>query len=123
MRCASWTDPGLCLLLALRAVCSAHVRRVEVYAKPPRDEMGEEPAGGVVWYPHAAYSMDPRDAPDVFVAWRYAISATLGRHARQVYLYLQDIGEDISRQARQPPRCTHPPSWQSSLPAHMAASR
>eukprot|EP00938_MAST-03A_sp_MAST-3A-sp1_P004551 g4551.t1 len=67
---------------------------IEVYAKPPPHEIGV--TNGVAWYPFEWYST--KDAPDVFVSWRYSISATLGRHATQTYLWLQDIGPSISKQ-------------------------
>lgn len=71
---------------------------VEVYAKPPIDDIGETAAGRVAWYPHEWYSTSPGDAPDIFVSWRYSISMVLGTHARQRYLWLQDIGPSISNQ-------------------------
>ena len=83
-----------------------------MYADPPDDEVGRDAATGVAWLPHTSY--DPADPPDVFVAWRYHISAALAlpalaggggadasgggagggarvRRPRRVFVWLQDV--------------------------------
>jgi glycosyltransferase involved in cell wall biosynthesis len=48
---------------------------VEVYASPPDDDVGLDLRTNVSWLPFETY--DPRSPPEVFVAWRYHISAAL----------------------------------------------
>ena len=51
------------------------------------DDYGRDRAGAY-WLPHWAYDAD--DAPDVFVAWRFAEALPLGARARSRYLWLHD---------------------------------
>ena len=62
---------------------------VEVYGNPPPLEVGRHPSG-VVWYPHTAY--DTARPADMFVAWRYHISAALCNNTiSQCYVWLHDL--------------------------------
>ena len=63
---------------------------VEVYNESPDADLGPD-AHGVRWLRHATY--DDASAPDVFVAWRYHVSALVvdpGSPAK-VYVWLQDV--------------------------------
>ena len=48
---------------------------VEIYASPPDQLVGLDPSSQVMWLPFEVY--DVAHPPDVFVAWRYHISAAL----------------------------------------------
>ena len=63
-------------------VASFHV---EVYADVRDADIGTA-ADGVVWYPLEWYNVN--HPPDVFVGWRYSISAALGWSARRVHMWM-----------------------------------
>ena len=78
--------------------------RVEVFADPLSSDLGLD-SHGVLWRRHTALDLRGPNAPDVFVAWRYHISAALplalqggggdGLWAPQkqpkVFVWLQDV--------------------------------
>ena len=64
---------------------------MEVYNEVPEEYAGEQP-DGVVYEHWKRY----RAPADVFVAWRYPVSAAVGHASRGVYVWLQDVLGDFA---------------------------
>ena len=76
---------------------------LQVYGSPAMDDYGRDRAGAY-WLPHWAYDAD--DAPEVFVAWRFAEALPLGARARSRYLWLHDEVCAAPRRGLAPPQST-----------------
>lgn len=74
---------------------------IEVYGELPEHDIThlseEDQPDKVLWYPHTSYDMED-DRVDVFIAWRYYFSLSLGINARSRYLWMHDLsGEDLAQ--------------------------
>eukprot|EP00948_MAST-09A_sp_MAST-9A-sp1_P004176 g4176.t1 len=72
---------------------------VEIFANPVDSDLGlqyDNPLtkGSVVWYRYTSFDSDTDD-PDVFIAWRYQISAFVSPLAKQRYVWFQDVSEQM----------------------------
>lgn len=68
---------------------AADVGLIEDYPCEGVPDIGLTCAGRVVWEHHSSFDIDARY--DVFIAWRYALSLSLGKGARRSYLWLHDL--------------------------------